>query len=56
MENLVTSLKQLWTNIKEFWSKLTLNQKVIGSGVVLLVTIMIRDFCIIQKNAFKKGS
>ncbi len=41
MENLVTSLKQLWTNIKEFWSKLTLNQKVIGSGVVLLVTIMI---------------
>ena len=40
MENLVTSLKQLWTNIKEFWSKLTLNQSN-RLRVVLLVTIMI---------------
>jgi len=39
MESLMTNLKQIGNTIKEFWSKLTLNQKVIGSGAGLLILI-----------------
>lgn len=39
MESLMTNLKQIGSRIKGFWSKLTLNQKVIGSGVGLLIVI-----------------
>jgi len=35
----MTNLKQIGSRIKGFWSKLTLNQKVIGSGVGLLIVI-----------------
>jgi len=41
METLMTSLKQTGIKIKEFWNKLTLNQKVIGSGVGLLIVIAV---------------
>jgi flagellar M-ring protein FliF len=37
--DLMTTLKQLGTKLKESWSNLSLNQKVIGSGAMLLVVI-----------------
>jgi flagellar M-ring protein FliF len=39
MESLINNLKQIGINIKEYWNKLTLNQKVIGSGIGLLIVI-----------------
>lgn len=41
MESIMTNLKQMGIRIKEFWSRLTLNQKVIGSGAVLFILIAI---------------
>jgi flagellar M-ring protein FliF len=41
MDNLMTNLKQMGTKLKEFWGNLNLNQKVIGSGVLLLVVITV---------------
>lgn len=41
MDNLMTNLKQMGTKLKEFWSNLNLNQKVIGSGVLLLMVITV---------------
>lgn len=37
--DLMTTLKQLGTKLKESWSNLSMNQKVIGSGAMLLVVI-----------------
>jgi len=37
----MTNLKQMGTKLKEFWGNLNLNQKVIGSGVLLLVVITV---------------
>ncbi len=37
--DLMITLKQLGTKLKESWSNLSLNQKVIGSGAMLLVVI-----------------
>ena len=37
--DLMITLKQLGTKLKESWSNLSMNQKVIGSGAMLLVVI-----------------